>query len=67
MLFINPPREGQSEKQQAEDRYQCHRSAVDQTGYDPTTASGRAPSVQKRADYQRAMVACLDARGYTAK
>jgi len=65
-LFIYP-RKGQSEQQQAEDRYQCHRWAVDQTGYDPTMVSGGASSVQKHADYQRAMVACLDARGYTAR
>ncbi|HVO68364.1 MAG TPA: DUF6515 family protein [Syntrophales bacterium] len=65
-LFIYP-RKGQSEKQQAEDQYQCHLWAVGQTGYDPTRASGGAPLVQKRADYQRAMGACLDARGYTAK
>jgi hypothetical protein len=65
-LFIYP-RKGQSEKQQAEDRYQCHRWAVDQTGYDPTRPAGGVPSVQKHADYQRAMAACLDARGYTAR
>jgi len=65
-LFVYP-RKDQGEKQQAEDRYQCHRWAVDQTGYDPTIVSGGAPSIQKRADYQRAMTACLDARGYTAK
>jgi len=65
-LFIYP-RKGQNDQQQAEDRYQCHRWAVDQTGYDPTKVSGGAPSVQKRGDYQRAMTACLDARGYTAR
>jgi hypothetical protein len=65
-LYIYP-RKGQSEKQQADDRYQCHSWAVGQTGYDPTQPAGGVPSVQKRADYQRAMSACLDARGYTAK
>ena len=65
-LFIYP-REGQSEQQQANDRYQCHRWAVSQTGYDPTQPSGGAPSAQKRSEYQRAMGACLDARGYTVK
>jgi len=65
-LFIYP-RNGQSEKQQADDRYQCHSWAVGQTGYDPTKPPGGAPSVQKYADYQRAMGACLDARGYTAR
>jgi hypothetical protein len=68
-LFIYP-RKGQSEKQQANDRYECHRWAVDQAHYDPTQPPGSAPeaqSSQKRAEYNRAMSACLDARGYTAK
>ena len=61
---------GQSEKQQAKDRYECHSWAVSQIGYDPTQPTGGMPESQtnqKRADYQRAMGACLDARGYTAK
>jgi hypothetical protein len=69
-MFIYP-RLGQSEQQQADDRYQCHRWAVSQTGFDPTTQPpGGAPEAQraeKRADYQRAMGACLDGRGYTVK
>jgi hypothetical protein len=65
-LFIYP-RNGQSEKQQANDRYKCHRWAVGQTNYDPTQPPGGSPSVQKGSDYNRAMTACLDARGYTAK
>lgn len=64
-LFIYP-RNGQSDKQQADDRYQCHRWAVSQTDYDPTNITG-PPSVRKRADYRRAMEACLDAHGYTVK
>ncbi len=68
-LFIYP-RKGQSEKQQANDRYDCHRWAVGQTHYDPTQPPGSAPEAQasqKRAEYHRAMGACLDARGYTVK
>jgi hypothetical protein len=68
-LFIYP-RKGQSEKQQSDDRYACHRWAVDQTHYDPTQPPGSVPAdqpTQKRSEYQRAMGACLDARGYTAK
>jgi hypothetical protein len=68
-LFIYP-RKGQSEKQQSNDRYECHRWAVDQTHYDPTQPPGSAPEAQpnqKRAEYHRAMGACLDARGYTVK
>ena len=68
-LFIYP-RQGQNEKQQATDRYECHRWAVGQVGYDPTKPSEsltEAQQMQKRADYQRAMGACLDGRGYTMR
>ena len=61
-LYIYP-RQGQNDKQQADDRNQCSRWAVGQTGYDPAVAK----PLQKRSDYQRAMSACLDARGYTAR
>ena len=67
-LFIYP-RKGQSEKQQSDDRYQCHRWAVDQTNFDPTQPPGTAETEtsKKYAEYRRAMGACLDARGYTVK
>jgi hypothetical protein len=68
-IFIYP-RKGQSEELQAKDRYECHRWAVSQTGYDPTQPPAGVPAAQmsqKRADYQRAMGACLDGRGYTMK
>ena len=68
-LFLYP-RKGQSEQQQAKDRYECHSWAVSQTGYDPTQPPAGVPATQmsqKRADYQRAMGACLDGRGYTVK
>jgi hypothetical protein len=68
-MFIYP-RQGQSEPQQATDRYECHRWAVSQTGFDPTQPPGGTTDAQrgeKRADYQRAMGACLDGRGYTVK
>jgi len=68
-VFIYP-RQGQSEEKQADDRYECHRWAVEQTGYDPTKPPVDLAEVQirqKRADYQRASAACLDGRGYTVK
>jgi hypothetical protein len=68
-LFIYP-RQGQSEKQQADDRYQCHSWAVGQTGYDPTKPPVGMPegqTLQKYADYKRAMGACLEGRGYTVR
>jgi len=67
-MFIYP-RLGQSEKQQADDRYACHQWAAGQTGFDPTRPPEGSTTQQtdKRADYQRAMGACLDGRGYTVK
>jgi len=68
-IFVYP-RKGQSEKQEATDRYECHSWAANQTGYDPTNPAAGIPeaqAAQKRADYQRAMGACLDGRGYTVK
>jgi hypothetical protein len=68
-MFIYP-RQGQSEQQQADDRYACHRWAAEQTGFDPTQSPGGSSGtrgIEKRADYQRAMGACLDGRGYTVK
>jgi hypothetical protein len=63
-VFIYP-KNGQGEQQQATDRYECHRWAVSQTGFDPTLSAG-APT-QKHTDYQRALGACLEGRGYTVK
>ena len=68
-LFVYP-KKGQSEQQQATDRYQCHRWAADQTGFDPTRPEGNVPKAEhatKRSDYQRAMKACLEARGYSVQ
>jgi hypothetical protein len=68
--FFIYPREGQSEEQQARDRYECHIQTVVQTGWDPTQPVGAVAEVyknQKRSDYERAIGACLDARGYTVK
>ncbi len=68
-LFVYP-RKGQSEEQQAKDRYQCHLWVVGQIGWDPTQPTGavsEAQMNQKRADYKRAMGACLEAHDYTVK
>ena len=68
-LFIYP-RNGQTPEQQSQDRYQCHTWAAGQTGFDPTAPNGGVPPPQTasaRADYDRAMAACLDARGYTVR
>jgi hypothetical protein len=68
-IFIYP-KNGQSSEQQARDRYECHRYAVEQTGFDPTQASGGVSpeaAASKRADYFRADSACLDGRGYSVR
>ena len=65
------PRLGQSEKQQADDQYQCNRWAVGQTGFDPTDTSSRGADAggasNRLNEYWRAMGACLEGRGYTIK
>jgi hypothetical protein len=63
-VFIYP-KNGQGQQQQATDRYECHRWAVSQTGFDPSLSAGASP--QKQGDYQRALGACLEGRGYTVK
>jgi hypothetical protein len=68
--FFIYPSKGQSQEQQADDRYACHIWAVSQTGYDPTSLGGEQGQVdtkQAREDYRRAMAACLEARGYSVK
>ena len=76
-LFIYP-RQGQSEEQQAKDRYECHSWAVSQTWREPRKVSmeewafiiksmPEAQRNQMRTDYHRAMDACLDGRGYTMR
>ncbi|MEO7775767.1 MAG: DUF6515 family protein [Steroidobacteraceae bacterium] len=62
-LYVYPTK-GQSEKQQADDKYECHRWSFDQTGYDPTQMSHDA---SQREQYDRALSACLTARGYSVK
>jgi hypothetical protein len=68
--FFMYPRNGQSADTQARDRYECHRWAVEQTGFDPTQSGGGVSadvSDVLRSDYLRAITACLDARGYTVR
>lgn len=61
------PRNGQSESQQAIDRYECYRYAVTQTSFDPLAPNGAAPPaevVRNDRAYARAQAACLQGRGY---
>jgi hypothetical protein len=68
-LYIYP-QNGQSEDQQATDKYECHKWATSQSGFDPTQAGGGVAPDQvpaARAAYQRAMGACLVGRGYSVR
>ena len=59
---------GQTEQQQWTDRYDCHRWAKDQSGFDPTLQPppGITPNeiTSRRDQYRRAFTACLEGRGY---
>lgn len=68
-IFVYP-REGQTPGQVAADRYECHRWAADETGFDPTRPAGGVPAEQSRSlreAYFRAMTACLEGRGYSVR
>jgi len=68
-VFIYP-KNGQSEEDQSRDKYECHKWAQNQSGFDPTQPSGGVPPEQandKRTAYQRAITACLEGRGYSVK
>jgi hypothetical protein len=60
------PKNGQSKDQQAADQFECHTWAKGQTGFDPTLPGGGTPgsAAMNRSNYDRAMSACLQARGY---
>jgi hypothetical protein len=59
------PKNGQTQEQVGKDKYECHKWASGQTGFDPTQAGGTAPN--RRSDYVRAQAACLEGRGYSVK
>jgi hypothetical protein len=58
------PKNGQTNDQQAADKYECHVWAKGQTGFDPTQPAGGPSNSMNRSNYNRAMSACLQARGY---
>lgn len=64
-LFVYPNK-GQDEEQQARDRYECHRWAVSETGFDPTLEEDEY-SPNDNDSYRRALAACLEGRDYTVK
>lgn len=58
------PLYGQGPEQQNRDRYECHRWAAGQSGFDPASAS-YAPPAYTADNYRRALGACLSGRGYS--
>jgi hypothetical protein len=64
--LIAYPKNGQSEEQLGKDKFECHRWAVGQTGFDPTEPRGGA-APGNRSNYLRAQAACLEGRGYSVK
>jgi len=68
--FFVYPKNGQSDDQQAQDKFECHKWASQQSGFDPTLSGGGVPPDQNasaRSSYNRAMIACLEGRGYSVK
>jgi hypothetical protein len=69
-LFVFPNGD-QTNEQLERDRQACHRSAVQQAGFDPAAEGPRTKamdrSAAKRADYLRADEACLEARDYSVE
>lgn len=64
-------RNGQSEQQQWADRYECHKWAKDQSGFDPTLTAPSGMTREEinshREQYRRAFSACLEGRGYSVQ
>jgi hypothetical protein len=60
------PKNGQSKEQQAADQFECHNWARGQTGFDPTQPGGGVSGDPDaaRSNYNRAMSACMQGRGY---
>ena len=58
------PSQGQSPEQQERDYYDCHVWSVDESDYDPTLEGQNA---YRARDYRRAMIACLEGRGYSVR
>ena len=57
------PASSQSDEQIDQDRYECHRWAIDESDFDPTRS--QQDSLADRDKYNRALTACLTGHGYT--
>ena len=62
------PKNGQTKEQESADQFECNNWAKGQTGFDPTQPAGGSAvagnSDVARSNYDRAMSACLQGRGY---
>jgi hypothetical protein len=61
------PKNGQSKEQQVADEYDCGNWATSQTGFDTTQPGGgvaASDADRSHGNYDRAMSACLQGRGY---
>ncbi len=58
------PAGGQTVEQLDRDKYECHVWAVEEASFDPTDPNS---DPLLRADYQRAMGACMEARNYVVR
>ena len=63
------PNNGQTPQQVWNDRYECYRWAVTQSGFDPNRvgAATGAVSAASHDQYSRAFAACIEGRGYTMR
>ena len=62
-LFVYP-KQRQTQQQTDRDRYECYLWSATESNYDPTYTDQPLANL---ADYNRAMSACLEGRGYTVK
>jgi hypothetical protein len=58
------PAQGQSPQQIAQDQYECRRWAVEQSRFDPASAT-YAPAPEVVSVYRQSLAACFASRGYT--
>lgn len=64
------PRPDLSDSEVINDKAQCHYTALDQSGYDPTIQGAGVKKSQYqslKAQYRNSILQCLSARGYQAK
>ncbi len=62
--LVITPRNNQTDTQRSFDRIDCEKAASQQTGFDPNGASADAV---RKADYIKAVAACLEGKGYSVK